>query len=107
MYALPDEERLGMAMGFLADTDDEYAEAKANVERSEILRKRARARCFLLADGSVEQRKATTETAADVANADDSYVSAVEVFEKLRAKRERAELVIDVWRSLEASRRKA
>ena len=42
----------------------------------------------------------------DVILADDALVAATLAFERLKAQRSRAEIVIDVWRSLEASRRK-
>jgi len=58
-------------------------------------------------EGSVEARKAGAEIHADVTAADDELIRATVEFEALRAKRQRAEIVIDVWRSLEASRRKS
>ena len=93
-------------MNFLAETDDSYAIAKADMLRSEILAKRARARVFVGSEGSVEARKAVAETHSEVTAADDELIRATLEFEGLRAKRQRAEIVIDVWRSLEASRRK-
>lgn len=100
-------ERMEAAMAFLAESDDEFACEKMELEKAAILQKRARARCFLLADGSVEQRKATAETAPDTQTADDAYIACVKAFEALKAKRQRAELVLEIWRSLEASRRRA
>ena len=57
-------------------------------------------------EGSVEQRKASAEADSEVLAADDALVSATLAFESLKARRGRAELVIDVWRTLEASRRR-
>jgi hypothetical protein len=94
-------------MSFLAETDDSYAIAKADMLRGEILAKRARARVFVTGEGSVEARKAAAEIHAEVTAADDDLIRATLAFEGLRAKRQRAEIVIDVWRSLEASRRKS
>lgn len=102
-----DEDRMSNALTFLAETDDSYAIAKADMLRGEILAKRARARIFSGAEGSVEARKALAETHAEVTAADDELIRATLEFEALRAKRQRAEIVIDVWRSLEASRRKS
>jgi hypothetical protein len=102
-----DEERVGKAMRYLAETDLPYAEAKAALESSEILRKRVRARVFLTEDGTVAERQAEAETHHDTEAADDQYVNAIKAFEELKARRQRAELLIDVWRSLEATRRKA
>lgn len=102
-----DEERVGKAMRYLAETDLTYAEAKGALESAEILRKRVRARVFLTAEGTVADRQARAECDHDAETADAAYVEAIKRFEELRARRQRAELLIDVWRSLEATRRKA
>lgn len=94
------------AMEFLAGTDHPYAAAKALMLRSELIAKRTRARLFLTGEGSVEARKASAEASPEALAADDEYIDALKEFEALKAKRERAEIVIDVWRTLEASRRK-
>jgi hypothetical protein len=95
------------AMEFLAETDQAYAEAKAQVLRSEILVKRVRARIFVSEEGAVEVRKAKAETHREVGEADDGLINATLAFEALRARRSRAEILIDVFRTLEASRRKS
>lgn len=101
------QERMELAMNFLADTDDSFAIAKTDVLRAEILCKRARARIFGTAEGSsIEARKSAAEVHKDVIEADDELVRATLEFESVRAKRQRAEIVIEVWRSIEASRRK-
>jgi hypothetical protein len=97
------------AMEFLAETDERYAEIKTLLARTEILAKRARARIFLteaFGAGSVEARKAAAEVHSEVCAADDTYIGAMREFETLKARRSRAEILIDVWRSIEASRRK-
>jgi hypothetical protein len=93
------------AIHFLAETDVPYAEAKTDVERCEILRKRTRAREFLDATGTVAEREARAEVAATVETADGQYCDAVLEYERLRARRQRAELVVDLYRTLESSRR--
>lgn len=95
-------------MSFLAESDQTYAEAKAALLNAEIMVKRVRARVFVTAaGGSVEARKAAAEVSGEAIEADDALIDATLVFEGLKAKRSRAEIVIDIWRSLEASRRKA
>jgi hypothetical protein len=95
------------AMQYLAETDDKYALAKADLLRTEILAKRARARVFMAeGTGSVEARKANAEGHPDVIAVDDALVEATVAFETLKARRSRAEILIDVYRTLEASRRK-
>ena len=94
-------------MQFLAETDHAIAEAKTALLRYEILCKRVRARHFLTGEGSVDARKAAAEGAGEVIEADDALIAATLSFEALKAKRQRAEILIDVFRTLEASRRKA
>lgn len=101
-----DEARLDEAMNFLAETDDAYAQAKTILLRREILCKRVRARIFIEGTGSVDARKAAAEGHSEVIAADEDYVEATLEFERLKAKRARAEIVIEVFRTLEASRRK-
>lgn len=101
------QERMENAMDFLASTDDAYAEAKANVLRAEILVKRIRARLFIAEEGSVEVRKAKAEAHQEAIDGDEALCSATLAFEALKARRSRAEILIDVYRTLEASRRKS
>ncbi len=99
------EERLEAAMKFLADTDEIVAELKAQLARKEYLCKLARAKVFLTSEGSVESRKATAETSTEVMQAEGFMCDAIADYEKCKGKRARAELVCEIWRSLEASRR--
>jgi hypothetical protein len=100
------QDRMESALEFLAETDRDFALEKAELERSEIARKRARSKVFLTSDGTVAERQAKAEMAQDVIDADDRYVKTIEMYETLKARRERAEIVIDVWRSINANRRK-
>jgi hypothetical protein len=94
------------AMEHLAATDIEYAERKGALEDAEILRKSVRARVFLTTSGNNEERKARAEIDVSVLKADDEYIFAVTEFERLRAQRQRSESYIEIWRSVEASRRR-
>ena len=100
------ESKVGEILNYLARTDEEYAAAKANLESAEILRKRVRQRIWHDADGTAGERAAEAEIHDDTQAADDAYISALRAFEALKAKRQRAELYIDVFRTLEASRRR-
>lgn len=101
-----DEAKMERALHHLAKTDDEYARAKMDLERAEILRKRTRSRVFLTEAGTVAERNAAAETSDDVGTADDAYIAAIGKYEGLKASRQRAELIIEVWRSLNAARRR-
>ena len=100
------QDRMESAMEFLAESDEIYAQEKMELERSEILRKRCRSRVFLTVDGTVAEKQAKAEVALEVQAADDAYIACVKAFEEVKAKRQRAELVIEVWRSLNASMRR-
>lgn len=92
-------------MMWLAETDEAYAKAKVELLASEILAKRVRARLFVSGTGSVEARKAAAEAHGEAQAADDALIQATLTFEALKARRQRAELVIDGARTLESSRR--
>jgi hypothetical protein len=100
------QERMERAMEYLAETDQAYADYKASLLRCEIMCKRVRARVFLQEEGTNEVRKMKAEVNAEVDEADKYLVEATLYLEGLKAKRSRAELLIDVFRTLEASRRK-
>jgi hypothetical protein len=93
------------ALEFLEGTCENIADAKAELERSEIMRKRIRKKHFLTAEGNNAEREAYVEGVAEVHQADDRYIDAVAAYEGLRAKRELRCIQVEVWRSAEASRR--
>ena len=97
------------AFEFLRDTVGQIGAAKAELERSEILRKRARKRVFLGAPegAKVAEKEAMAETDESVAIADDRYVKAILEYESLRARREIETIALDVWRTESANRRRA
>lgn len=100
------DERLSKALTYLAETDEEAAMLKANVERGEYIKKRVRAAEFLSADGkSVEERKAKAEVSKEVEAAEHDYTRALQAYEHIAAKRKTEALVVDVWRSISANRR--
>jgi uncharacterized membrane protein YkoI len=100
-------DKVEAAMMFLAENDADYAVAVADLESCEIRRKRVRARVFIDSEGTVAERNAEAEVHHDTEAADDAYATALLRKETLKAKRQRAELVIDLFRTLEASRRRA
>ena len=101
------DERAEEAFTYLRDTVADIGMTKAELERSEILRKRARKRIFVGCEGSVAMRDALAETHDDVAAADERYVKAVQEHETLRAHRDIETIALDVWRTESANRRKA
>ena len=102
-----DESTLERAMDYLSDTDVECAALKADVHRSEYLAKVAEALAFQLAEGSIEAKKAEAKRVTTVQDAWEKHFSAMQAYEIVRAKRERAVLTVEVWRSMNANRRQA
>lgn len=94
------------ALEYRATTDDEYADRKTDVLRCEILCKRVRARVFVGEEGAIELRKSKAEGHGDVIAADEAYIQATLAYERLRASRGTADILIEAFRTVEASRRK-
>lgn len=94
-------------MSFLAETDLEVAEWKGAVLRTEFLAKSAEALAYkaMGSEGSVEDRKQATKLDENVKKAWDEHFKAVVQHERLKARREREVLVIELWRSVNANRR--
>ena len=100
------QERLEKALIFLAETDEQCAQLKANVARAEYSIKLARSAGFFASDeATVEARKMDAERSESMNRAEAAYADAVVAFEKLKAKRETQVIIIDVWRSLFSARK--
>lgn len=99
------DEQLSRALNYLAETDEKAAELRADMERQEYYFKRAKALAFKLAEGTVADRNATAETSPEVTVAAETWFSAIQASESVKAKRQRAALVVEVWRSCNANRR--
>jgi hypothetical protein len=99
------EDRLQKALTYLSKTDEPAAELKAEVARKEYVCKLARSRGFIMAEGSVDLRKALAEKSEGVMEAEDALAVAIVEFEKVKAKRLTETLIIEVWRSCNANRR--
>lgn len=100
-----DLERVEKALNYLVNTDLNYAEAKTEVERSTYLAKHARALVHPMTEGTVDDRKSAVERATEVVKAEDRRIAAILACETLKARRETAALIVDTWRTVEASRR--
>lgn len=98
-------EKMEKALHDLESTDVISAELKADVERREYMFKRAKALCFKLAEGTVADRNAQAETAAESLEAAEKWFIAIKESEEVRAKRQTSALIVEVWRSMNANRR--
>ena len=102
------EQRLEKALSFLAETDETNAEANANVKYLDRLLKRKKA---LHITGNTEDKSISAKEQSYYASG--IYKTAVEeIFSAevkastLENKRDKEGLIIDLFRTLEASRRK-
>ena len=101
------EERLEKALKYLSDTDEQSAEANANVKYLDRLLKRKKA-LFIMDDRELKSISAKEQGFY----ASDIYKNAVEELFKAEVKsatmgnkRDKEGLIIDLFRTLEASRR--
>lgn len=101
-----DQDRMELALDFLANTDEEVAQLKTNVKRAEYVLKRREAAAFVSCEGSVKDREMRARLDADVTDAYDKHTDAMEEYERIAAKRETEALIIEAWRTVEASRRR-
>jgi hypothetical protein len=101
------DERAERALEYLTQTTGEIGAAKAELERSEILRKRVRRKVFLSMSGTVAEREARADCDLEVQEADDRYIAAVAAYESMRARRDVETIALEVWRTESANRRRA
>lgn len=100
------DERCQKAIDYLVKTDEESAELKTDVARKEYALDLAKKRMYLESEGkNVEERKATAEISMDVQLSVEAHLKAMVTFEKVKARRVTAALIVDTWRSVNANRR--
>lgn len=94
------------ALDLLASTDEPCAEFKADVERAEYKAKKKKSVVFELSEGTVAERNAASETSAEYQTALEGYFTALQSYHALTNKRATQMILIDVWRSQNASMRR-
>lgn len=97
--------RVDRAMATLAESDLQHAECKVAVLRSEQKVKSVKALVYAALSGSIEDRKQAVELDERVEAAWEAHFQRVKDFELIKAKREHEVRVIDLYRTLAASRR--
>lgn len=103
--SLPDEKQVERALNYLAESEEAYARAVAKREAAEGAAKVAREVGFLEAEGTVGERTAKAVTSEAYRDALAAVEDAVFQAELLKAKRARALVMLEVWRSLNSNRR--
>jgi hypothetical protein len=96
---------LDSAFNWLLKSSDEIASARGNSVRMEYKAKRVFARLFRHAEGSVEMRKAFAMDHDEYAEAMENVAIAEETWERAKDQRNRCELILETWRTQEASQR--
>lgn len=99
------QQRLEKALSLLAETDAEYAQWKGAVLRNEHMAKVAESLAYKSLDGTVEDKKRAVLLVPEVAKAHEEAFKAVVAYEALKARRQREVLIIELWRTMESSRR--
>ena len=100
------DEMVEAALRILSTTAEQTAAARAIRLRAEFRRKRVRARIIRDSqEKSAAAREAFAEAANEYAEACEAEVKAVEQDEYLRAERNDAAVILEAWRSEEASNR--
>lgn len=100
-----DEARAEKALLFLEHTDAQYADTRVMMLRTEYLVEVTECMVYKTLEGSIEDRKRLAKSDPVTQAKFDEYLKSVRDFEFLRAKRKRAELTIEVWRSLNSARK--
>jgi hypothetical protein len=103
--SLPDEKQVERALRYLEESEEAYAQAVAAKEAADLRLKVARDVAFLEHEGTVAERTAAAGSCDAYLVAIDGVERAYTDAELLKAKRQRALLVCEVWRSLNSNRR--
>lgn len=99
------EDRMQKALTYLAETDEECADLRTEMARSELKAKRTRAAVLKLSEGTSVQREALADTSPETEAAWEEHFKAYRAFHAMNNKRATEAVVIDTWRSLNANRR--
>ena len=100
------EGRLQKAMTYLAETDEPAAKARALVEGLKNQEKTIIALVFLKTTGTNQEREMSARVAAVHSEWQKKYQDAVADYELYRNKRKTEELVVEVWRTIQANQRR-
>jgi hypothetical protein len=95
------DERAENAFTALRSTDEKLGLLKANVARTEYLAKLHEAKVFLTSTGTMDERKAQARVAAE--GSWQEHFSEIAAYESLKATREDAAILLELYRTSEAS----
>ena len=92
-------ERADLAANFLTETDVDIANLKVKYEKDKREAKRVWSAIYLRVTGTVDERKGKAETHETYQTAVAAEMTSLLEFEKLRNRRDTANLVVEFWRS--------
>ena len=92
---------------YLAETDEQYAQARTSVKAAEHRLKAIKAKEFLIHKGAQAEREQVALASHGYQLVLDELNDVTLIAETMAAKRKTAELCIDVWRSLNSARKQA
>ncbi len=95
-----------LAVKYLASTDESHAKARAEYNALSELRKTVRAFCFEESKGGVAERTMAAERHPDYVAHIEKIKQAEIEFHLLHNKRKRAEITVDLYRTMAANQRK-
>ena len=99
------EDRLAKALTYLAETDEPLAHLKAESERQKFKAEAIKAAIVLTAEGTVAEKQAQAVGSQQYTDAMNEYFRLTEEHDAVKNKRSTEVIVVEVWRSLNASRR--
>lgn len=99
------EERAEAAVEFLRDTAERYGEARGYSEFCDANLRRVKALEMASKAGGVGEREAAAYASTAYGAALEDMQNAVADYETLRAKRDAAQMTIEVWRSQNSARK--
>lgn len=99
------DERMSEALEFLSSSDDEAAELRTDAERAEFKARAVRDAVFLHETGTVAERTAKAGNSDHYKDAMQDYYAKLELAERIRNRRNTAELIIRAWQTVSSNRR--
>lgn len=98
------EARMEEALHFLSNSDESLANLLADMERAEWRAKTTRHAVFVTLTGTIADREARASIHEQTEKAQSLYFDTVHAYNALRNKRATEQIIIDCWRSINASR---
>lgn len=93
------------AFEWLSSSSVPLGRAKAQLSRTKFQAAKTHARLFLHAQGSVESRKAQATVSDEYEKAMEKYFEAEEVWTRMEDQKDRANSILDCWRTTQANER--